>query len=265
VAFGVLVGPVNLFYLAGPRQRHRLFWTTPLISVAGGALLVLLMVVQDGIGGSGARRVLAIMAPGQRKTALVQEQVSRTGVLLGSSFSIPEPVWITQVSLSDPTVFNPMANRSREFTESGDLRSGEWFASRSVQGQLTQVVRPSRGGVEFYPSAGSAPAVVSSLAAPLREVFVVDENGKVWKGQDVVAGVKKTLGASSQAELNEWLLQKVDAEMGPVAKNLVHQMRNEREQAFAISDQADAFAIPTLKSIRWSNQSVVFVGPYEKR
>lgn len=265
VAFGVLVGPVNLFYLAGPRQRHRMFWTTPVISLAGGALLVLLMVLQDGIGGYGARRVLAIMSPTQRKTAIVQEQVSRTGVLLGSSFNIPEPVWISQVSLSDPSVFSPFSNRSRQYSESGDLRSGEWFSSRSVQGQLTQAVRPSRGGVEFYPAAGGAPAVVSSLAAPLREIFVVDEKGQVWKTQDVVAGVKKTLSASDQGEFDAWLRQHVTDELGPVAKNLVSRLRHEREHVFAISGEAESFAVPTLKSIRWNNQGVVFAGPYERR
>ena len=97
VAFGILVGPVNLYWLAGPKRRQRLFWTTPLISLAGSALLVALMILQDGVGGSGTRRVLAVMLPEQNKLALVQEQISRTGVLLGRSFAIGEPSWMQQV------------------------------------------------------------------------------------------------------------------------------------------------------------------------
>jgi hypothetical protein len=145
------------------------------------------------------------------------------------------------------------------------LRSGEWFASRAVQGQIVETVRPSRGGVEFYPAAGGGGAVVSSLAAPLRELFVVDEKGQVWKAGDVTAGVKKTLSASDQGEFDQWLRQRVTDELGPVAKKLVDHMRRQRECVFAISSEVDAFAVPTLKSIRWNNQSVIFAGPYEKR
>ncbi|MEZ0275328.1 MAG: hypothetical protein ACAH88_10525, partial [Roseimicrobium sp.] len=84
--FGLLVGPVNLFWLAGAGRRQRLFWTTPLLSLAASGLLLVLMVLQDGIGGSGARTVFAMMLPDQKRVAVTQEQVAKTGVLLGRSF-----------------------------------------------------------------------------------------------------------------------------------------------------------------------------------
>ncbi len=165
-----------------------------MISIAGGALLVLVMIFQDGVGGTGARRILAIMNPTQKKTAFLQEQVSRTGVLMSTSFSIPEPVSINQVSTKDPNKFSPNDSSIRQNFESGNLRTGDWFASRSVQAHLTQTVRPSRGGIEFYPGGEGrgAASLVSSLAAPLKEIYIIDDFGAVWKAQDVAIGVKKT-------------------------------------------------------------------------
>jgi hypothetical protein len=265
LTFGLLVGPVNLFYFAGAQRRHRMFWTTPVISLAGGAVLLMVMLFQDGVGGSGARRILAILNPAQKKTALVQEQVSRTGVLLGTSFAIPEPVWLDQIALAD-TSMSYAETTNRRNMESGEWRTGDWFASRDRQAHLLQTVRPSRGGVEYYPGADAqtAPAVISSLAAPLSEVFIVDENGGVWTAHDVATGVKKSMTQSSPGDLDAWLRHIWDDELGPVGKNRLQRIRAQRAQVFAVSRDADSFAVPTLKSIRWSNQTVIFAGPYEK-
>src|SRR5690606_21574539 len=58
VLFAIIVGPVNLFVFAKVGKRHRLFITTPIISLATSLLLVGLIILQDGFGGSGFRRVL---------------------------------------------------------------------------------------------------------------------------------------------------------------------------------------------------------------
>lgn len=54
--FGVVVGPVNLFYLAGPGRRHRLFFTTPVIALAASAVLIAVIFLQDGAGGADSGR-----------------------------------------------------------------------------------------------------------------------------------------------------------------------------------------------------------------
>ena len=175
VAFGVLVGPVNLYWFAGPKRRQRLFWTTPLISLAGSALLVALMILQDGIGGNGARRVLALMLPGQNKIAIVQEQISRTGVLLGRSFDIEEPSWMQQLPGEPSSPGNStFGNSGRRLAETDQRqRSGDWFTNRAVQAQVIEAVRPSRGRIEFFPgkSDQDPPAVLSSLGTTLAQVY----------------------------------------------------------------------------------------------
>jgi len=84
--FALVVGPLNLFVFASGKNRPRLFWTTPLISLIGAGLLAALMIVQDGFGGTGARTTLAVLLPQDKKMAVIQEQVSRTGILLGQPF-----------------------------------------------------------------------------------------------------------------------------------------------------------------------------------
>src|SRR4051812_6508518 len=136
--FGILVGPVNLFWLAPAGKRQRMFWTTPLLSLGGSLLLLAIMVLQDGIGGSGARLTLGILQPEQKRLAIMQEQVSRTGVLVGRSFPIGEPGWMQPLELSHAGSINPLRENRYLYTETDTMRKGDWFSSRSVQGHLLE-------------------------------------------------------------------------------------------------------------------------------
>ena len=97
VAFAVLVGPVNFFVFAGQGRRHRLFFTTPLISLGMSALLILYIVMKDGFGGDGYRVVLREVDQQENNSHLIQEQICRTGMLFSGSFELDNDLTITQV------------------------------------------------------------------------------------------------------------------------------------------------------------------------
>jgi hypothetical protein len=269
VGFGILVGPVNLYWFAGPKRRQRLFWTTPLISLAGSALLVALMILQDGIGGSGARRVLAVMLPEQNKLAIVQEQVSRTGVLLGRSFAIEEPSWMQQVAAeSNGGTFNPSRNSDRKFRELNQRqRSGDWFSNRAVQAQVIEAVRPSRGHIEVSPGSkdNDPPGVLSSLGVTLAKVFVLDDRKRYWRAEQVGTGEKKAMQPSTEDEFKRWLQTAALDDLGAVSGDVLGALDNLAGHAYAESADTAAFAVKTLASIRWSDDRVIFAGPYVRR
>ncbi|NIP92090.1 MAG: hypothetical protein GWO24_00865, partial [Akkermansiaceae bacterium] len=80
--------------------RHRLFITTPLISLGASLLLVVLILFQDGFGGSGQR--VTLMEIGPENTAyLSQEQIARTGVLLKTGFTTTEHGYFSPVMIKD--------------------------------------------------------------------------------------------------------------------------------------------------------------------
>jgi amino acid transporter len=114
-AFAAIVGPLNLYWLAGGARRHRLFWTTPLISLAASLLLVVVILLQDGFGGVGKRVLLTYILPGEKKAVVLQEQVTRTGVLLGREFDVQEDVFLTPLLV--PT--RGGRNEARNYHQSG--------------------------------------------------------------------------------------------------------------------------------------------------
>lgn len=263
--FGLLVGPVNLFWLAGAGRRQRLFWTTPLLSLAASGLLLVLMVLQDGIGGSGARTIFALMLPEQKRIAVTQEQVAKTGVLLGRGFDRADADLMAPISINSVRRSSYDWESRFNVEESETHRNGEWFASRSLQAHVLQTIRPSRAGIELFPAAEGAPSVLSTVEVPLKRVFIMDADGRsVWTADDVGTGEKKTLKASNIAEMEQWMREHSGKAAGPMVERLLQQV--EKTPGFAYAEAADAskFAIGTLPSVRWNHERLLLAGPYVK-
>lgn len=261
--FGILAGPINLFVFANGKHRSRLFWTTPVLSLAGSALLITLMVFQDGIGGAGARQTLVILQPDQNKIGLIQEQTSKTGVLIGNSFSMTEPAWMQPLNLDNTYGSDPMDR----FQEAGGVRSGDWFSTRAIQSHLLFSVRPSRSGVEFYApkELGGAPEIVSSMEVPLGRVFIVDDQGNFWQTDSLATGERKSLTASDRTALILWMTDSPQKEAGPVLRRTLDDLSNRPGYVYAEAANAGSLAIPSLDSIDWKIDRLFVAGPYVKR
>jgi hypothetical protein len=263
--FGILIGPVNLFVLAGPKHRQRLFWTTPLLSLAGSGILVMLMILQDGIGGSGSRFTLAILQPDQKKMSLVQEQASKTGVLFKSSYTMDEQAWTEPLIVpKEGSAFGNSEDARRHHTKEGDVCTGDWFSSRSVQSQLLMTVRPSRAAIEVFPpaDAGGPPSLLSSIEVTLEKVLIIDDELHYWKVEDLGTGEKKVMQPSSLKEYQDWHKERLTSEGGRVTTTISEACKNSPGYAYAESKNAARLALKTLPSIRWNSERLVFMGPY---
>ena len=272
VLFGILVGPVNLLWCSRQARRHLLFITTPVLSIAGTVFLVALMLLQDGTGGRGARFIAAFVEPSANLMTVLQEQCSRTGVLLDRSFTSEEPVWLQMGSIAKkPSAgFSYRPSFTDELTGSyaveGRDFSGDFFRSRSLQAHYVAAARPTRGGITFTrdPAAPGKATLLSSLALPLKTVFIVQPDATVWKGTDVEAGRKVDLQPCAFSELNGELQRRAKSDAGPVLRKMLEAKTGDRGLFFAFCDDGGKLAIPTLKAIRWDRQPAVVIGPYSE-
>ncbi len=268
IAFGIVVGPINLFVLAKPGRRHRLFITTPVISLVASLLILAIILLGDGIGGSGRRALLALLEPGDQEKRLyvTQEQISRTGVLLGSGFQIDEPVLLSPVILP-PSAWNrydSSNNPVASFSLSGKTWRGDWFQSRSEQGQFLQTVRPTRSRVEVKSPGrdGEPPELVSSLEFSIDEFYYRDAGGAVWKAPTAgpfVGGEAIPLVASDEESLKSWWAEQISRLSAPSRKQS-ERLWKQPGHFFATSTDEDAGFVETLGSIRWKEDFAVICG-----
>lgn len=262
LAFAVLIGPINLFVFAKAGNRHKLFITTPIISLAASALLIVLILFQDGFGGRGHRMVLMEIQPQENKAYIIQEQAARTGVLLGASFETSERTLMTPVALSPSrwsrvtTDSNAPSSYTANEGDDGLDASGDWFQSRSIHGHLLQSVRSTRGRIELSPKAG-APVLTSTFDYDLGTVFYQSKDGAWWTSDALSKGNSVTLSPSSKSAFQKWFATQRHQFSSGNAKQLDFLAR-QPGRFYALTENAPA--IETYRSIKWLSTNTLITG-----
>ncbi|NWK57267.1 hypothetical protein HW115_16715 [Verrucomicrobiaceae bacterium N1E253] len=262
LGFGILVGPINLFVFAKSGQRHRLFITTPLISLVASALLIVIIIFQDGFGGKGHRTILMEIQAEENNAYIIQEQIARTGVLLNATFETSEPATLSPVAMApsrwtrvtvDGTTPN---NYTIDQGESGLKASGDWYQSRSEHGHLLQSVRPTRGSLQQVSKAGS-PILRSSFDFNLSTVFYQAADQSWWKAEAIGKGESISLSPSTADEFQAWWKTQAKRFSRHHARQM-NKLSLLPNRFYAIA--TDAPAIESYSAIDWLSTTTVLTG-----
>lgn len=271
VIFGILVGPVNLFVLAPSHRRHRLLITTPLISALATALLCLIILLQDGVGGRGLRFALVNLQPEEATAYVTQEQICRTGVLTHSSFESLQPMILEPVALP-PSAWVRLTQDTRTgkmtLNQEGKQSSGTYFQSRSEQAHLLRAAVPTRARVEWKAglAADAAPELISTLKGDLEQVFCADAAGQLWcSTQPLRTGQSVKLKKCSMSDLRSKLKDITDQAGGHLQRRFLAELLHLDlvPGTFIATSQAPPaeFTLESLPSIEWQKSYALFLGP----
>lgn len=260
VAFAVIVGPVNLFWIAPVGRRHRLFLTIPLISLGASVLLFVIIVMTDGTGGRGGRFLLGIVDPTTRSVMYEQFQISRTGILIKRSFEVNEPVCLLPIRMHErDSVDSPQPGSGKRLWINGKVFSGDWFCSRRVQAHYIATATHSRGTITMEREGEGALAVTSSFEYELAPFYFMD-SGRIWHADRLTPGQQTVLREVPKDNFYAWR-GRVALLGGPEVRGVLSHMTQEGN--FLAGLASPAF-IPTLPSIRWEREFGVLTGPVEK-
>ena len=252
LGFAILVGPLNVFVFAAARRRHRLFLTTPLISLAAGGLLVLSIILSDGLGGSGVRCVwMESVTGGDNTHYIVQHQHSRCGAMFATGFEIPEDAYFV------PMILNPgelSGNLSIELEPGKVIATGPWFSSRRYQNFYLAAARPGRGRIEQSGPA-DRPVLTSAFDFPIERMFWLAADGSTWwQAGAMVQGTATALQPCTAAEVE----QAVAAATAHAPVEYANDLRKaSRRPGHFLALSSGIAAIETHKGIRWQTHGFV--------
>lgn len=263
IVFGILVGPVNLFLLAKSGQRHRLFITTPIISLAASLILIALIIFQDGFGGHGLRRVLMEVRPdaGLNAAFLHQEQISRTGILTGSRFSVDPACLFLPV----PIATSRWARYTNRYGTAGTFNlqprngkleaSGDWWQSRSEHGHILTAVLPTRGRIERTEKEHE---LVSTFSFPIEILYYLDESNQWHRAENIQTGRSFTLTPVDATMAQPAIATEANA-FSKRNQEILNRASRRKGHFIAVSGAANG--IDTLPGIRWQETRTVITGP----
>jgi len=268
VVFAILVAPVNLFYFARAGRRHRLFITTPIISVVTCLLVIVVILFTDGVGGRGMRTVLADLQPSRDEMRLyvTQEQISRTGVMVNTGFSSDLIDDLNPVKLPGGN-FNPFSNnnsRSTSYETAGSEYSGGFFPSRAEQGFSLRSAEPTRSRIELTAPASesTAPRLTSTLPQSITGFYYVDARGEAWRTPtDTVVGPGQEipLEKATDKKWPDWLEE--DANFFSKGQRARIRLLNEEpNRFFARLAESESLALATHPRIDWEKTVVLLTG-----
>ena len=259
IAFGILVGPLNLFVFAKSGQRHRLFITTPLISLGASLVLIALIIFQDGFGGSGMRRVLMEVRPdaGQNAAFLHQEQISRTGILTHSRFTVDPACLFLPVPIAKSrwarytTNYNTRGTFNLQPGNGKMEASGDWWQSRSEHGHALTAVVSTRGRIE---QTADPKVFVSTFDFPIETLYVFDDQKQWHRAESITTGKPFSTTPcdppSLENEANAFTTRN---------REMMQRAKNRPGHFIALTGQAPA--IETHPGIRWKETRTVITGP----
>ncbi|MFK7851321.1 MAG: hypothetical protein AB8D78_10110 [Akkermansiaceae bacterium] len=262
IVFGIVVGPVNLFVFAKSGRRHRLFITTPIISLATSVILVALIILQDGFGGDGRRIVLMEVRPDENQNAafIHQEQFSRTGVMTSSGFSVDASAYIAPVPIDQ--------SRWSRFTDDWDtsgsynlqpaegklFASGGWFQSRSEQGQVLAAVVPTRGRIEATKDSNT---LISTFDFPIETLLHIDADGNWFRADNITKGKDVKLSQVDPTMIQP-VLNEISSKFTERNKSFFKKVYSRKDHFVAFTDAAPA--IETHSGIDWETTTII-TGP----
>lgn len=252
IAIAGLLGPLNLWWGFRKKNIMRVLWTTPALSGGLSVLVGLGIILSDGFGGTGIRSLWVMLLPDEQLEVKIQEQVSRTGVLLGTQFSMPQGVQMYPVRVSKRTNQTPQSLSE----QSDGTRGGDWFANRRIQGQVLEQVRTTRARVELVPAPDGPPQVLTTVGIPFSQILVRDVDGNLWKAENAQPGKPLQLKKATSSDERTLFKNVFNRDQHP-GKRL---KAIDPGWFIALTDPQYGEWIDSLGSISWKDEPVVFTG-----
>jgi hypothetical protein len=204
--FGLGIGPANLWLLSRYKRRIWLWWNVPAISLLTCLVVFGYSLASEGLIGHGK---IASMT-------LLDERCHRAATFGYVSYYCPLTPSAgprfgvdSDVALLD-TEINPMRLYMRR--ESGDsLRLVDWTSDQRLTSGWVSARVPAyfqfrknedrRERLSVEKKADGSLKIVNALGADIRRLYLADQSGRVFEGQDIPAGAERTLTASAAGGL----------------------------------------------------------------
>jgi hypothetical protein len=199
-AFGVLIGPVNYFYLRSKRLLWLLLVTVPVMALVTSVLLVGYSVAAHGFSVRSRIRSLTVLDQKSHSAVTVARMALFAGLApaRGMQFSPETAVYPVFPPTVDAGAFTV------DWTENQALTSG-WLLSRTRTQFLTirHAMQPEH--IDVKPGQDGGFSIVNGSPWDLEAVLVADESGRLLSARNVLPNASEPLTDVSETDRSDFV------------------------------------------------------------
>ena len=192
ILFVLVIGPINLIWLARRRKKIWLLWTVPAIS-----LLTCLAVTGFAFLGEGVNATM------RTEAMTILDEVSHQATTIGWT-AFYSPVTSGEgLHFSPDTELMPRWPVAWEYGRVNAVRTVDWTVDQHLaSGWITARVpayfkfrksETRRERLTVKPEANDAVSIVNGLGAPIRQLWWADRSGKLYTATNIPVGSQSTL------------------------------------------------------------------------
>jgi hypothetical protein len=198
LVFAIVIGPLNMFWLARKKRKLWLFWTVPLISFVTCFAVISFMAVTEGWQGRSRIEGFTVLDENSRRASTLGWTGFYTPLLPRGGLHFSNETEVSYQNGGDDYGYGYRSRRSAgsaltmDWTKDQHLASG-WLTPRVPAHFVLRRSELRRERMTITKAADGSVEAVNGLGADLSEFWYRDEAGNVFRAESIAAGGRATL------------------------------------------------------------------------
>ena len=190
LCFVVVIGPVNLIWLARRRKKIWMLWTVPAIALLTCIVITAFALFGEGVSATSRTESLTILDESSHRASTIGWTAFYAPLTPGEGLHFSnETELLPLIPSSYSYGRGGGADRSIDYTNDQHLDAG-WITARSPTYFKFRKSETRRERLTIRQSGNDSVTVVNGLGADLRELWFAGRNGRIYSAKQIQAGAE---------------------------------------------------------------------------
>ena len=218
LAFVVVIGPVNLIWLARRRRKIWMLWTVPAIALVTCIAVAGFALFGEGVSAISRAESFTILDESSHRATTIGWTAFYSPITPGEGLHFSNDAELAPV-LPDAWRYRGVGgNRTIDFSNDQHLDSG-WITARVPAYFKFRKSETRRERLTIRQSGNDSISVVNGLGADIRDLWLADRDGRIYSAKEVRAGAETKLSLTNfKLAGNVAVLREVFADSGWLGK-----------------------------------------------
>jgi hypothetical protein len=198
LAFVVVIGPINLIWLARRRKKIWMLWTVPVISIVACLAVTGFALLGEGMSATSRTEAFTILDESSHHATTIGWTAFYAPITPGDGLHFSYDAELAPALPESSRYGGGVTDRTIDFSNDQHLDSG-WIAARVPAYFKFRKSETRRERLTIRIQGGDSISVVNGLGADIRALWLAGGDGKVYSARGIQAGAEAKLSPANLA------------------------------------------------------------------